>query len=81
MPETQPKTSVIEKICQDSECSDKMAALSGDQIALFKKFTFCPFCAEELNLVCQNCREQLNSTDYKFCPWCGAKFVEPDEEK
>jgi predicted RNA-binding Zn-ribbon protein involved in translation (DUF1610 family) len=75
-----PKTSTIEKICHDNECSEKIAGLRADQLELFKKFTYCPFCSEELILICHNCREQLNSTDYRYCPWCGVKFVEEAED-
>lgn len=64
----------IERICQDTECADKFTALTPEQRELFKTFTYCPYCAEEMTLVCSNCHEQLSSTDYKFCPWCGAKF-------
>ncbi|MDR1050570.1 MAG: hypothetical protein LBP95_05710 [Deltaproteobacteria bacterium] len=66
--------SSIEKICQDSECSERISALNPDQQKLFKTFTYCPYCAEELTFICHSCREQLNSSDYKFCPWCGAQF-------
>jgi predicted RNA-binding Zn-ribbon protein involved in translation (DUF1610 family) len=87
MTDNHPKTSTIEKTCHDNECIEKIASLQTslqnhqtDQAALFKKFTYCPFCAEELVLICQNCREQLDSTEYKFCPWCGVRFVEDQEE-
>ncbi|MDR2353503.1 MAG: hypothetical protein LBF22_10180 [Deltaproteobacteria bacterium] len=80
MPENQPKISSIEKICHDSECAEKISALTPDYATLFKKFTYCPFCSEELVRICQNCKEELDSADYKFCPWCGAKFAENSEE-
>jgi predicted RNA-binding Zn-ribbon protein involved in translation (DUF1610 family) len=72
------KTSSIEKICHDSECTEKISSLRPEHANLFKTFTFCPYCAEELMLICQSCKEQLNSNEYKYCPWCGAKFVEID---
>lgn len=78
MSENTTKVSSIEKICHDSECCEKIAELTPEFQALFKKFTYCPFCAEELTLICHNCREQLNSTEYKFCPWCGVKFETED---
>ncbi|MDR3205385.1 MAG: hypothetical protein LBV23_11725 [Deltaproteobacteria bacterium] len=81
MPDSHPKTSVIEKICHDNDCSEKISSLSPEYSTLFKTFTFCPYCAEELTLICQNCREQLNSSEYKFCPWCGVKFLEQNETK
>ncbi|MDR2460082.1 MAG: zinc-ribbon domain-containing protein [Deltaproteobacteria bacterium] len=81
MSDNYPKTSAIEKNCHDSECTEKIAGLTSEQKDLFKKFTYCPYCSEELILICQNCREQLDSPDYRFCPWCGARFVEDDEEK
>jgi predicted RNA-binding Zn-ribbon protein involved in translation (DUF1610 family) len=81
MPDNQVKTSVIEKICHDNDCAEKIAALSPDSYTLFKSFTYCPYCAEELSLVCQSCREELNNSEYKFCPWCGAKFEEKSESK
>jgi uncharacterized CHY-type Zn-finger protein len=34
-----------------------------------------------LVLICQNCREQLDSTEYRYCPWCGVKFTDNDEDK
>ena len=71
-----PKNSSIEKICHDSECADKISNLKPEFSNLFKTFTYCPYCAEELTLVCQSCKEQLNSGENKYCPWCGAKFVE-----
>ncbi|MDR3154488.1 MAG: hypothetical protein LBW85_09555 [Deltaproteobacteria bacterium] len=80
MKDNHPKTSSIEKTCHDNECIEKIAALPTDQAALFKKFTYCPFCAEELVLICQNCREQLDSSEYKFCPWCGVKFDENQDD-
>jgi uncharacterized protein with PIN domain len=72
------KASSIEKICHDGECADKISNLSPEHANLFKTFTYCPYCAEELTLVCQSCKEQLNSSEYKYCPWCGAKFLEID---
>jgi predicted RNA-binding Zn-ribbon protein involved in translation (DUF1610 family) len=81
MSENQLKPSAIEKICHDNECSDRIASLSPEHASLFKTFTYCPYCAEELTLVCQNCREQLNSNEYKFCPWCGAEFIDASENK
>ncbi len=64
----------VDKICQETDCSEKMAELSAEQRELFKTFTYCPYCAEEMTLVCNSCHEQLSSADYKFCPWCGAAF-------
>ncbi|MDR1608927.1 MAG: hypothetical protein LBT38_11045 [Deltaproteobacteria bacterium] len=81
MPENQTNTSVIEKICHESECAEKIATLSSDEHNLFKTFTYCPYCAEELSLVCQACKEELNNNEYKFCPWCGAKFQEDAPNK
>ncbi|MDR1039413.1 MAG: hypothetical protein LBR80_04465 [Deltaproteobacteria bacterium] len=81
MTDNNPKTSAIEKTCHDNECVEKIASLPTDQATLFKRFTYCPYCAEELVLICQNCREQLDSTEYKFCPWCGVKFIDDQEEK
>jgi predicted RNA-binding Zn-ribbon protein involved in translation (DUF1610 family) len=78
MPDHFEKPSSIEKICHDGDCNEKIAALNPEQTKLFKTFTFCPYCAEELTLICQTCREQLSSNEFKFCPWCGAKFDEPD---
>jgi predicted RNA-binding Zn-ribbon protein involved in translation (DUF1610 family) len=83
MPETnlnKPTTSVIEKVCHDNECTEKILNLPPDQASLFKTFVYCPYCAEELTLICQSCREELNSQDFKFCPWCGVKF-EPLNDK
>ncbi|MDR1081995.1 MAG: NOB1 family endonuclease [Deltaproteobacteria bacterium] len=80
MTENTPKTSTIEKKCHDNECCEKIASLPTDQAALFKRFTYCPYCAEELMLVCHSCGEQLDNTDYKFCPWCGVKFLDEQEE-
>ncbi|MDR2349694.1 MAG: hypothetical protein LBF41_03560 [Deltaproteobacteria bacterium] len=74
MTDTTPKISSIEKVCHDNECGEKIAALSPEQRELFKRFTFCPYCAAELILICENCREQLNGTDFRYCPWCGVKF-------
>ncbi|MDR0355446.1 MAG: hypothetical protein LBJ64_06880 [Deltaproteobacteria bacterium] len=77
MPVNLPKTaSSIEKICQDAECAEKIASLSEAEQNLFKTFTYCPYCAEDLTFVCHTCREQLTSSEYKFCPWCGVKFDE-----
>jgi predicted RNA-binding Zn-ribbon protein involved in translation (DUF1610 family) len=75
---TAPRSSSIEKICHDSECAERISSLKPEFANVFKTFTYCPFCAEELMLVCQSCKEQLNSNEYKFCPWCGAKFVDSD---
>jgi predicted RNA-binding Zn-ribbon protein involved in translation (DUF1610 family) len=75
------KTSAIEKICHDTDCCEKIAELPQDVQSEFKRFIYCPFCAEELTLICQHCREQLNSTEYKFCPWCGVKFEDGPEPK
>jgi rRNA maturation endonuclease Nob1 len=27
-----------------------------------------------LMLICHSCREQLNGSEFKYCPWCGLKF-------
>jgi predicted RNA-binding Zn-ribbon protein involved in translation (DUF1610 family) len=72
------KPSSIEKVCHDSECAERISLLEPDQLNLFKTFTYCPYCAEELMLICQNCREQLNSFEYKYCPWCGSEFKDPE---
>ena len=64
----------IEKICHDSDCAEKIAALSQEQADLCKTFVYCPYCAEELALVCPSCRETLQSGEFKFCPWCGQNF-------
>jgi predicted RNA-binding Zn-ribbon protein involved in translation (DUF1610 family) len=79
MPENHSKPNAIEKNCRDSECREKLSSLTTDEMALFTKFTYCPFCSEELILVCQNCREELDNPDYHFCPWCGVKFAQEDE--
>ncbi len=68
-------TATIDKVCQETDCSDKFSALDAGQKDLFKDFTYCPYCAEEMTLVCNQCHEQLNSSDYKYCPWCGAGFT------
>ncbi|MDR0881027.1 MAG: hypothetical protein LBP55_00555 [Candidatus Adiutrix sp.] len=67
-------TSSVDKICLETDCGEKMATLTPDQRLLFKHFTYCPYCAEEMTLVCNNCHEQLTSADFKYCPWCGAEF-------
>ncbi|KXS56234.1 MAG: hypothetical protein AMR96_03810 [Candidatus Adiutrix intracellularis] len=67
-------TSSIDKICQETDCTEKIAELTPEQRNWFKSFTYCPYCAEEMTLVCHNCHEQLTSSDFKFCPWCGAGF-------
>ena len=64
----------IDKICQETDCSEKMNELTPEERRLFKSFTHCPYCAEVMTLVCNGCHEQLNSADFKFCPWCGAAF-------
>ena len=66
--------SSVDKVCQEADCAEKIAGLSPEQKELFKTFTYCPYCAEEMTLICNSCHEQLNSADYKFCPWCGAEF-------
>ena len=66
----------IDKICQESECAEKMNGLDQGQQDLFKSFTYCPYCAEEMTLACHSCHEQLLSGDFKYCPWCGAEFEE-----
>jgi predicted RNA-binding Zn-ribbon protein involved in translation (DUF1610 family) len=77
MSEKHSQNSSIEKICHDSDCAEKIGHLKVEQQNLFKTFTYCPYCAEELMLVCQSCREQLNSSEFKYCPWCGVKFDDP----
>jgi predicted RNA-binding Zn-ribbon protein involved in translation (DUF1610 family) len=79
MAEHHPKTSTIEKMCHDSDCAEKINHLKPEQQKLFNTFTYCPYCAEELMLVCHSCREQLNGNEFKFCPWCGVKFEDPQE--
>ncbi len=64
----------VDKVCQETDCAEKMAALTPEQKQLFKTFTYCPYCAEEMTLICNNCHEQLTSADFKFCPWCGSEF-------
>ena len=71
---TENPTSNMDKICQETDCSEKISELTPEQRYLFKKFTYCPYCAVEMTLVCNRCHEQLSSADFKFCPWCGALF-------
>ena len=71
---SETRTSSVDKICQETDCTEKMGELTQEQRRLFKSFTYCPYCAEEMTLVCNNCHEQLASADFKFCPWCGAVF-------
>ena len=71
---SEKKICSVDKICQEADCSEKMGELTPEQRELFKTFTYCPYCAEEMTLICNSCQEQLNSADYKFCPWCGATF-------
>ncbi len=68
------KTSSVDKVCQETDCADKMAELTPEQRELIKSFTYCPYCAEEMTLVCSSCNEQLTSAEFKFCPWCGDEF-------
>jgi len=68
------KSSSVDKVCQETDCAEKMAELSPEQKQLFKSFIYCPYCAEEMTLICNNCHEQLTSADFKFCPWCGSEF-------
>ena len=81
MSEKPAKPSSIEKMCHDSECAEKIASLRPEHANLFKTFTYCPYCAEELMLICQTCKEQLNSSEYKYCPWCGSRFSDPPDMK
>lgn len=68
------KSCSVDKVCQETDCSEKMAELTPEQKQLFKSFIYCPYCAEEMTLICNNCHEQLTSADFKFCPWCGSEF-------
>ncbi|MDR1873373.1 MAG: hypothetical protein LBS60_15855 [Deltaproteobacteria bacterium] len=83
MPDNNNESYVIEKICHENDCADKIADLSPEEKKFFITFTFCPYCAEELSLICPACREELNNNDYKYCPWCGVKFADKEipEEK
>lgn len=77
MPDNQsPSAAHVEKICLDNECSEAWANIPVEFLTVTKNFIYCPFCSEELHLQCSACREALSSKDYKFCPWCGAKFAD-----
>jgi len=71
---SEKKSSSVDKVCQETDCAEKMADLTSEQKQLFKSFTYCPYCAEEMTLICNTCHEQLTSADFKFCPWCGSEF-------
>ena len=71
---SEKKSCSVDKVCQETDCAEKMAELSPEQKQLFKSFTYCPYCAEEMTLICNSCHEQLTSADFKFCPWCGSEF-------
>jgi predicted RNA-binding Zn-ribbon protein involved in translation (DUF1610 family) len=79
MPDNHAKSNAIEKMCHDTDCAEKISHLNPEQQKLFNTFTYCPYCAEELMLICHSCREQLNGNEFKYCPWCGVKFDEPLE--
>ena len=68
-------TSSVDKMCQETDCAERMAGLNSEQKELFKSFTYCPHCAEEMALICSGCHEQLTSSGFKFCPWCGSEFT------
>lgn len=70
------ENSGLVKKCQETDCAERIAAMSPEQLQWFNSFTYCPFCAEELILVCGKCQEAVSSGDFKFCPWCGAALEE-----
>jgi uncharacterized CHY-type Zn-finger protein len=62
------------KICRDVECEEKYNKLTDDARTSFLEFSYCPFCSNELVILCSSCRESLSDKDYNFCPWCGCQF-------
>jgi uncharacterized Zn-finger protein len=67
----------MERICLDHECQEQWEKLPSEvNQAAAREFVYCPFCSEELNLQCANCKESLTSKEFKYCPWCGAEFEE-----
>ena len=70
------KMAKLEKVCLDHECHEIWEKHSGEVEMAAKNFVFCPYCSEELHIQCSACQEALSNKDYKYCPWCGAKFEE-----
>jgi uncharacterized Zn-finger protein len=64
----------VQKICLDNECSEHWEKHPLELSPLVGDFVYCPYCSEELHLQCSACKESLSNKDFRFCPWCGARF-------
>jgi predicted RNA-binding Zn-ribbon protein involved in translation (DUF1610 family) len=64
-----------EKICLEQDCQDAWEDMtkhvSHNEIV---KFSYCPFCANQITARCSACGEYVNDAVYRFCPWCGERF-------
>ncbi|MEW6263859.1 MAG: hypothetical protein AB1641_12360 [Thermodesulfobacteriota bacterium] len=69
-----PVKAIVQKICLDNECATSWNSLPPEFAKYIREFVYCPYCSEELHLMCSACRESLANKDFKFCPWCGASF-------
>ncbi len=63
-----------EKICADPNCREQWEKMGEACRVEAVGFTYCPFCAAELNIHCSACQETLNDPSFRYCPWCGREF-------
>lgn len=68
--------SKTEKTCLDTQCQESLSEMPEEFALWSSKFTYCPFCSEELHIQCAACKEPLTNTEFKYCPWCGVGFDE-----
>ncbi|MDR1396517.1 MAG: NOB1 family endonuclease [Desulfarculales bacterium] len=64
-----------EKICLEQDCQDAWEEMvkhvDHNEIS---RFSYCPFCANQITTRCSACNEYVNDAVYRFCPWCGERF-------
>jgi hypothetical protein len=63
-----------EKSCQEEQCVEQWDSVPMELRGQCSSFTYCPFCANEMQTRCSACNEPIHDTSFKFCPWCGVGF-------
>ncbi|MCB2188934.1 MAG: hypothetical protein KQJ78_21140 [Deltaproteobacteria bacterium] len=70
------KTARKEKVCQEEQCVEQWEEMPLELKNGCAAFVYCPFCANEMITRCSACGESIHDVGFKYCPWCGARFLE-----
>ena len=63
-----------QKMCSDPKCREDWEELESVCGHKAGEFSYCPFCAEELSVLCSVCHEAVPDPYFRYCPWCGREF-------